>query len=215
MQVVPLEPRRRLSGDDGSALVEAGLMSPVMFFIFLAIVEFGFFFSSYDAVGRAASDGVRAASVLGNDSAADWEILQSIKASVAGIDASRVEKIVIFKAKGPETVAPVACTAGAGRARATVGTLTKPLVGSCNGYTGPADLTGGTVKAQYGCVTPNNLSEGYCPTSRKVAFTGVDGPPDFIGVYIRYTHHYVTGLFGSTHVLTETMITRAEPQTVS
>ena len=41
---------------------------------------------------------------------------------------------------------------------------------------------------RYGCAAPNNLSQGYCPTSRKVAFTGnADGPPDFIGIYIRYT----------------------------
>ena len=212
MWVVPSEPRRRLSGDHGSALVEAGLLSPVFLFIVLATVEYGFFFSSYLSVGRATTDAARAASVLGNNPTADYQIVQSIKASTAALAPSDVKKIIVFKAmNGFGSTVPAACQPTVDAPIAVTGS-------DCNGYTGSASFN--VAEVRFGCVAPNNLSQGYCPTSRKVAFTApqpapLPPGPDYIGVYIRYNHTMLTGLFEEDHMISETVITRVEPSEVS
>lgn len=205
MSVVPSEPTRRLAGDRGSALVEAGLLSPVFLFIFLAVIEFGFYFAAYMAIGRAGADGARVASVLGNDPAADYEIIQSIKQSMAAFDNVRVEKVIVYKASGfDDATPPAAC-------QPSSNVQVAPIGSNCNGYTGSQSFA--EPKARFGCVAPNNLSQGYCPTERRVAFTSPG--PDYIGIYIRYRHGYITGLFGDEHEVTETVITRVEPSEVA
>jgi hypothetical protein len=207
MSVVPSGTARRLSGDGGSALVEAGLLSPVLLFIFLAVIEYGYFFASYLAVGRAAADGARVASVLGNDPATDYEIVQSIEQAMGPFDDIRVEKIIVYKAANyQDNTPPLAC-------QPATNVQVAPLGANCNGYSGSSSFS--EPKARFGCVSPNNLSQGYCPTNRKVAFQAPGGPPDYVGIYIRYRHGFITGLFGDEHMIEETVITRVEPSEVS
>lgn len=206
MWVVPSEPRRRLSGDHGSALVEAGLMSPVVLFLFLAIIEYGYFFSSYLAVGRATTDAARTASVMGNDSGADFAIVQSIRRSTAALPVSQVRKIIVFRASNFDSPVAAACQPLVDAPIAVVGS-------NCNGYTGTASFSQPIIR--FGCTAPNNLSQGYCPTARRVGFVAPGGPPDYIGIYIRFGHRYVTGLFGDNREIEETVVTRVEPSEVS
>jgi hypothetical protein len=206
MSIVPSEPpRRRLSGDHGTALVEAGLLSPVFLFLILAIFEYGWFFNSWMRVSTTAQDASRAASVLGNAPDADFRIIQAVKSSTQALTASGLQKVVVFKATATSTAAsaPTACTAGTGWAVST----------GCNGY-GPTEIAI-TNPARFGCSGVNNLSSGYCPTSRIVAFSPNPPGPDFIGVYLRYDHRFSTGLFGTNLVIEETVITRVEPQEVT
>lgn len=206
MSVVPSEPPPRLHGDQGTALVEAGLMSPIFLFLILAIIEYGFYFSSYLAIGRASSDAARVAAVMGNDPATDFEIVKSIKESTRALDGSSVRKIIVFKASGFNATVPVAC-------QPTVDSPIAVTGSGCNGYTGAASFS--LPKERFGCVAPNNASQGYCPTSRKVGFRSPGGPPDYVGIYIRYSHQFITGLFGDDLEITETFITRVEPSEVS
>ncbi len=206
MSVVPSEPPRRLHGDQGTALVEAGLMSPIFLFLILAIVEYGFFFSSYLAIGRASADAARTASVMGNAPNADYKIVQSIKQSTSALSPSDVKKIIVFKATGFDSVVAPACQPTVDAPIAVTGS-------GCNGYTGSASFN--LAEVRFGCTAPNNLSQGYCPTSRKVGFAPPGGPPDYIGIYIRYNHTMLTGLFEEDHMIAETVITRVEPSEVS
>ena len=54
MQVVPLEPPRRLSGDSGAALVEAAFITPVFMYLVLAMLEMGIYFRTYLGASAAA-----------------------------------------------------------------------------------------------------------------------------------------------------------------
>lgn len=211
MSVVPSGPARRLSGDQGSALVEAGLLSPVFLFLLLAIIEYGFYFGSYLAVGRAAADAARTASVMGNAPDADYEIVQSIRTSLAALPVTDVKKIIVFNAnaRGPRSTADVEGAACSPMTDAPVATLNS----GCNGYTGVSSFL--EPKVRFGCAAPNTLSQGFCPTSRKVAFAAPGGPPDYVGIYIRYEHGFITGLFGDSQTIQETVITRVEPTEVS
>lgn len=71
-------PRRRFRGERGSVLVEAAFITPVLFFLMFSVLEFGMAFKDYLALANTSRDGARAASIVGNDTSADFEILQSI-----------------------------------------------------------------------------------------------------------------------------------------
>ena len=126
--------------------------------------------------------------------------------STGALDPADVKKIIVFKAAGWNSTVPAACQPTVDAPIAVTGS-------GCNGYTGTASFN--QPKIRFQCTAPNNLSQGYCPTSRKVAFAAPGGPPDYIGVYIRYNHVMLTGLFEDDHMITETVITRVEPTEVT
>ena len=199
---------RRARGERGSVLVEAAFITPVLFFLLFSILEFGTAFRDYLAVANTTRDGSRAASVFGNDSSADFDTLQAIADASNVIDRRDIQRIVIYKATGPNTPVPTACTT------ATVG-----IVNTCNVYSANAlDLA----ESEFGCRSDRNLDRYWCPTAtsstspaqtgRKVAVSGTNGPPDYVGVWIKVNHNWLTGLFGRNLVLTDSTVMRMEPQ---
>ena len=186
-------------------------MSPILLFFFMAIIEYGYAAGAYLSVNAATAEGLRVASVMGKSSNADWEIIQAVKQSTAAYDPVGLKKLVVFHADNandnvvPSGCSPLADTSGNS---ASVGN-------ECNGYS----LTDFTApvgqKALYDCQGVNQRSNGYCPRNRKIAFLAPGGPPDFVGVYLRYEHHFMTGMFGDTMTVEQTIITRVEPQEVS
>ena len=210
MWVVPSEPRRRLSGDHGSALVEAGLMSPVLLFFFLAVIEYGYATGAYLGLSSATADASRSAAVLGNATDADWEIIQAVKTSTRVYDAGGLRKLVVFKAANAASTVPPGCAPQADTSQ------NSNVVGAqCNGYSLTDFAAPVSQKAFYDCQGVNQRSNGYCPRNRSVAFLPNPPGPDFIGVYLRYDHSYITGLFGDELTIEQTIITRVEPQEVS
>lgn len=177
-------------------LVEAAFITPVLFFLLFSILEFGMAFRDYLAVANTTRDGARAASVYGNDSSADFEILQTVADASNVIDRRDIERIVVFEATGPNSVVPTSCANG------TPGS-------TCNVYTAAAlDLA----ETEFGCRTDRNLDRYWCPTSRKTALAGTNGPPDYVGVWIKVNHIWVTGLFGRSLTFTDSTIMRLEPE---
>ncbi len=55
--------RRRRRGDDGAAAVEFAFIAPILIFLLLAIVGYGYMLSFRQAMSQAASEGARAAAV--------------------------------------------------------------------------------------------------------------------------------------------------------
>lgn len=204
---------RRCAGDDGSALVEAAFITPVLLYLLLGILESGLLFRTYMAIGSAAQDGARTASVLGGDQYADYEIIQDVQRSLTVIPQDQIVNLVVFKATGPNDSAPSVC------ATSTVGTYStapKP----CNTYVPSRDWNVPVaLKGNYLCLTtsppvPPGYATGYCPSTRKDALVGANGPPDYIGIYISVNHKYASKLFGTTKALSATTITRIEPQSL-
>ena len=56
---------RRLGGDAGSELIEFALVFPMLFFVCMGIVDFGFLFQRYEVVSNASREGARVASLPG------------------------------------------------------------------------------------------------------------------------------------------------------
>lgn len=204
-------PRRRFRGERGSVLVEAAFITPVLFFLMFSVLEFGMAFKDYLALANTSRDGARAASIVGNDTSADFEILQSIVNASNVIDQSDILKIVVYKATSPTTTVPTACTT------ATVG-----IAGTCNVYSANA-LT--LSRTEFGCRVDRTLDKYWCPTAttatspaqtgRKVAISGSGGPPDYVGVWVKVKHTWLTGLFGNNLIMTDSTVMRMEPQAAS
>jgi Flp pilus assembly protein TadG len=55
--------RKRRRGDDGAAAVEFAFIAPILIFLLLAIVGYGYMLSFRQAMSQAASEGARAAAV--------------------------------------------------------------------------------------------------------------------------------------------------------
>lgn len=179
-------------------------MSPVLLLLFLAIVEYGYATSAYLGLGSATADASRAASVLGNDPAADWEIIQAVKSSTSVYDAAGLKKLVVFKAAGPGATVPAGCAP-----LSDTSANSSAVGGECNGYSATDFAAPVTDKDKYDCQAPNFRSNGYCPRNRSVIFNSPG--PDYVGIYLRYEHQMITGLFTDEMTIEQTIITRVEP----
>jgi Flp pilus assembly protein TadG len=194
---------RRFRGDDGSVIAEAALVTPFFILMLFGILEFGGAFRDDLTVANDALIGTRQAAIQGNGASADWNVIQAIKSASGAIPLSEIQFIVIYKASGPTTPVPAACLTG------PVSTGANP----CNWY-GPTQI------GETSNTNPDNWlscasgpSSSYCPTTRSV-LTGSPGP-DYVGIYVRITHPWITGLFGQSINESATSITRLEPQKLS
>src|SRR3546814_3711398 len=84
-----------------------------------------------------------------------------------------------------------------------------PAVGACNVYT--PSMFGSDDPSDFDC-SSDSPSRYYCPTGRKVATRGVNGPPDYLGIYVHMRHDFLTGLFQDNMTLERTSVVRLEPQ---
>ncbi len=177
-------------------------MTPVIFLFLFSIFEFGFAFRDYLAVANSTRDGVREASVAGNVTDADYRMLRSIQRASAALPTGTIDRIVVFRATGPNSKVPPAC-----KSSTSAATLT---ANSCNVYT-PSDFN--IPRSGFGCdPVPNPLPDPdrfWCPADRIVSVgTGLD----YVGVWMRVTHSYITGLFGSGITFEDTTVLKVEPQ---
>ncbi len=177
-------------------------MTPVIFLILFSIFEFGFAFRDYLAVANSTRDGAREASVAGNVTDSDFRMLQSIARASAALPDGTIDRIVVFKATGPSSTVPSACKTST--APATL------AANSCNVYTS-ADFA--LTQSDFGCdPTPDPLPDPdrhWCPSDRIVSVgTGLD----YVGIWMRVNHSYITGLFGTGITFEDTTILKVEPQ---
>jgi len=187
-------PRIRRRDERGAALVEAALVTPVVFLLLFGVIEFGLAMKDYVSMSNGVRAGAREAAVQGRDTAADYEILRSIKKRMPGLNTNQIKRVVVFKATGPSTVVPTACkTAG--------------VTGSCNSYSNSdlsrpiTDFTG----------TGSAPDRFWAPTSRKSALSD---PPDYIGVWVQVQHDGITQMVNLTDTYDDQIVMRIEPDTV-
>ena len=188
-------PRGR-AGERGVALIEAAFVTPIFMVLIFGMVEFGLVMNNYLGVANAARAGARVASASGNSTQADFAVLQAVAKESTAIKRSDIVYIVVFKASATGDAPTAACQSG---------TATS---GVCNVYVS-ADLA--RPSTDFGC--GNSSPDRYwCPSTRKVAQSVASGgPPDYIGVWVKVTHHWVTKMFGSTKSLTDSSVIRLEP----
>jgi len=190
--------RRRAKGDRGTALIEAAIITPVFMMFLFAIFEFGFSFRDYLSVASATRDGAREASVAGNVADADYRVLRAIERGAAALPDGVIDRIVVFKATGPDDVPTAACQSG---------TATTNV---CNVYVQEDFLRD---DSQFKCDATYNPEPDpdrfWCPYSREVS---VGSGLDYVGVWMQITHDYITGLFGSSVTFDDVVVLKVEPQ---
>ncbi len=200
-------------------MVEAALITPLFIFLLFGTLEFGGLFRDYLTINDASASGARAAAIAGNDANADWQILQGIKSSTNALTKTGIKKIIVYKATDSSTAVPADC-----KSLTPTGTSAVGQLGSCNVYAGSnlnTPMNGGFADcSQTGTAgpppTPPSLQWKWCPTTRKYAAKADNGngPPDFVGIYIEFEHHWFTGLFGDKFTVTSTTVTRLEPSSL-
>ncbi len=198
---------RRLRGDRGAALAEAAILTPLFVTFIFGIFEFGAAYRDYLTLNNATSAAARQASISANSVDADYQVVHAIAKESAALPQSEVLHIVIFHATGPTSAPTAACMSGVHSA----GTGTN-YADVCNVYSANA-FNWAPTSLNWGCGATAS-DRWWCPTVRKTALTGANGPPDFVGVYVQISHPYFTGLFGSSIVMSKTSVVKIEPQSL-
>jgi hypothetical protein len=182
--------RRRSRDDRGAVLVEAVFIFPIVFFISVAIFEYGMLFAAQSTTQSATRDGARFASasfaVAGDHKAAADLVMGAVSQDLSartGFD-TPIQMLVY---KSDPNGNPVS------------GTLAS-CSSSCYHYT----WTGGAFEYDPGSPTWTNPQA--CITN---------GTIDSIGVYVEVRHNFITNAFGSSQTITEHTVTRLEPLPLS
>lgn len=203
-----LRRRRTRRGDSGAALLETMLVAPVFFVLVLGIMEFGLIYRDSLTSADAVANGARAGAVVGprvmaSGVTADFEIIRQVRNSLGSMPVEWIDRIVVFKASGPnagspESQVPAACKTGGS------------VNGSCNVYD-PANafLAVETGDEAFFSNCPGGRACPWRPTSRRNGPTSAE--IDYLGVWIRVDRPYVTGLFGDDFTIEQAYIVRLEP----
>ena len=185
----------------GAALTEAALISPLFFALIFGVVEMGVLFRDHLTVSNTTRDGARQAAAVGNDVDADWRILQTIKQSSAAASRNDIQRIIVFKASAPSDPVPSTCTGTAAPGG---------VAGVCNVYV-LSDLNRPSSDFNCGVTGPDKY---LCPVSVSNRDTRLV-TLGYIGVYVELKHRYVTGFFGQTVDIRDTVVVRIEPRTTT
>ncbi len=182
-------------GERGAALLEFALVAPVLLLLIFGAIEYGMFFKDYLTVSNTTRTGARVGSAAGSGADADYQIIQAVKAAATALPggATSIQQLSIYKS-----------TSAGGGPSATCQTTSSATDG-CNTYTASVFSQPST---KFGCGA-GSLDSAWCPTTR------VDSQavgPDYIGVWVKTTHPFVTRLFGSSRTITDDVVMRIEPK---
>lgn len=193
----------------GAVLVEAAILTPVVLALVFGTMEMGYAFYGKLTVSHMSIAGARAASGAANDVSSDHTMLQAVESAATGMANDDISLVVVYRATGPSDRVPPNCL--------TASVVNTSVVRGCNRYTA-ASLS--LASDQFGCVGPPGptvkVDASWCPTSRKSALLADagNGPPDYVGVYVKGVHHNLFGIFGSTFTFTSDTVIKIEPRTL-
>lgn len=164
----------------------------------LGVAEIGLVMNDYLALADSVRAGARTASTSGPDIYSDWAVLTSIENETAALQKSKIKRIVIYKPATFGEAPTAACQNGI---------ATEDV---CNVYT-YEDLK--RSQSQFGCLAGYNLDRYWCPSDRKISLSGTG--TDYVGVWMKVEHPWLTKMFGATKTLTDSSVIRLEPRTKS
>jgi len=182
--------RRR---DDGAALLEVGLVLPILFLLAVGLAEIGFLVIDYITVSNAARSGARAGAAAADDPNADAYILNMVEEAACDLRFSNLETVTIYKAQPDGSIPSDNKLINKYRNNGLADNL---ICGDAGAHALQADTP---------CCAwdPDGT-----PRDRK--------PPglDSIGVLLEFSHTSVTGLFPfPTITWTESAVMQIEPDT--
>ncbi|HTY73150.1 MAG TPA: TadE/TadG family type IV pilus assembly protein [Actinomycetes bacterium] len=178
-----LRRRARLDGDRGAVAVEAALITPLLLFLLLGIIEVTMLLRDDIAVSASVRAGARTASAEPRTDGFTDDAAAQVTRAVASLDGAGLKagELWVYKA-GPNGEAPDACSV------------------DCVRYT----WDGSRFVRASGSWDPMTINA--CPMDAQHP----DGP-DAVGVMLRYRHFFVTGLFGTGVTLSDSSVLNFEP----
>jgi hypothetical protein len=189
-------------------MLEAAIVAPVLMLFVFGLLEFGLVIRDDLTVAAMARDTARGASAFGNEQFADFKSLRIAGQTARALPIELVDRIVVFDAGGVNgTISDASHPAHACMTSAT------GITGVCNVYT-VDDLT--KPQSSFGCDAATGDKDRYwCPmpvSGQDGREVSQSGPPDYVGVWIKATHPYLTGLFGDEITITDEVVMRVEPK---
>jgi len=190
---------RRLHGDGGSIIAEAALLTPFFITLMFGMLEFGGAFRDYLTLANGTASAARQAAIQGNSPVADWQILYSIEKSTLAMPFSQIQSVVIYKGAADSSSPAANCTS----------------LNQCNTYNA-TDLASmkacGTAPCGAWALNTYPAELTWNATTRQVL---VNGPPDYVGIYVTISHPWITGLFGNSLTMKSNNVAQIEPQKLS
>jgi hypothetical protein len=214
-------------GERGAVLPEAAIVLPIVMVFVLGILEYGLFFRDSLTTSNISRDGARVGSAANDDYDADYYILQQVKQDAVALNGgvASIDYVVIYNASGPGSPGPGStCGAGTPVAVSDGSNGTADTIGACDVYV-PSDFnrpksdfdnattvfSPGTGPLNWPGPARNQYHDASHPRSDSPLPSGQpDLGPDYIGVYVHMTHHFITGLFGQTVTVTDSTMLKIE-----
>jgi Flp pilus assembly protein TadG len=188
-------PGARRRGDDGTVIVEACFLLPVVIFIVMAIFEFGLLFAAQSTTQAATKEGVRFASanyaVAGSNQAAADAIAAEVAKDLLNANSGYDTPIKLFVYKADSFGNPLGGYA------------------SCNDDCYRYTWNGSGWTAVPG--SPTWPDPSACIVTDSSSSDAGINTLDSIGTYVELRHAYVTGAFGSSQLIKEHTVSRLEP----
>jgi hypothetical protein len=186
---------RQSHQERGAALVEFALVAPVLMLLIFGAFEYGMFFKDYLTVSNTTRTGARVGSAAGSGGDADYQILQAVKAAASALPggANSIQQISIYRSTSAGGVPTTTCQ------------TTSSATDKCNVYTSSAFSQ---PLSKFGCGA-GSIDSVWCPTTREDSQAI---GPDYVGVWVRTTHGFVTKLFGTAKTITDNVVMRIEPK---
>jgi TadE-like protein len=175
--------RGRYRDDSGAVAVEAALITPLLLFLVLGIIEFTLLLKDDIAVAASVRAGARTASAEPRTNGFTDDAAAQLTRAVASLDPEGLKssEVWVYKA-GPTGDPPSTCSV------------------DCVRYT----WNGSRYVRASGDWDP--LTIDACP----IDADHPDGP-DAVGVYLRYRHEFLTGLFGGGLTISDNSVLNFEP----
>lgn len=174
--------RRHRRDDSGAITLEAALVTPMLLLIVFGIIEFGLFFKDSLVVTSMTRTGARTMSAEPRQSQQFADTVAAVQAAVSSAAANTVEEMWIYEA----------------------GTNGYPV-----GYSGFSNCTtcmrytwNGSSFVQKAGYSWNPTTQNACPN---------DSAHDSVGIYIKATHKFLTGLFPGSWPSSDFTVMRFEP----
>lgn len=101
-------PRKPRKDERASVVVEAALVTPLLFFIIFMIIETGPLFLLWSSNKHAAQEGARMATIAGTSSTADYNLLKAMRQPLAPVG-NRLQFIIVYRAKDLYQRVPSEC----------------------------------------------------------------------------------------------------------
>ena len=171
----PAAARGTKNNEQGSTILEFALVAVVLFVLIFGLIEGGLLVRARNAMNSTADEAARRGAIAANDPAADWMILQQLRARGA-LAAADVNYVVVYLAADGAALPSETCLAGT------------PVDGECNVYE-RADFE--IAASAFNC-SDAGLDANWCPTDRAADTTAFES----LGVWIDATYTGFSHVFG-------------------